>query len=86
MSNPIHIYHGSVDIIENPFWGGGKPYNDYGRGFYCTEHIELAKEWACSSGNVARRRGKAQIQGIGCSARCRRRGVRHRYYQKQLEK
>lgn len=22
-------------------------HNDYGRGFYCTENIELAKEWAC---------------------------------------
>ena len=25
----------------------GKKYNDYGQGFYCTENIELAKEWAC---------------------------------------
>lgn len=24
-------------------------HNDYGRGFYCTENIELAKEWACAS-------------------------------------
>lgn len=28
----------------------GKVYNDYGQGFYCTEHIELAKEWACNEG------------------------------------
>ena len=28
--------------------GKGKPYNDYGQGFYCTEHPELAKEWACT--------------------------------------
>jgi len=48
-SNIIHIYHGSVNMIEKPVFGEGKPYNDYGRGFYCTEHIELAKEWACSS-------------------------------------
>ena len=26
----------------------GNPNNDYGLGFYCTESIELAKEWACS--------------------------------------
>ena len=50
MANLIHIYHGSANIVEQPVFGGGKPYNDYGRGFYCTEHIELAKEWACSSG------------------------------------
>ena len=42
------IYHGSPEIIEKPQFGKGKTYNDYGRGFYCTEHIELAKEWACT--------------------------------------
>ena len=51
MANPIHIYHGSVNVVENPIFGEGKTYNDYGRGFYCTEHVELAKEWACSSGS-----------------------------------
>ena len=45
----IDIYHGSDHIIEQPVFGKGKPFNDYGRGFYCTEHIELAKEWACSA-------------------------------------
>ena len=45
--NEIIIYHGSERIIEKPEYGSGKPYNDYGRGFYCTEYIELAKEWAC---------------------------------------
>lgn len=46
--NRLFLYHGSPSIIEHPVWGKGKAYNDYGRGFYCTEHIELAKEWACS--------------------------------------
>ncbi len=27
-------------------FGAGKPNNDYGLGFYCTESEELAKEWA----------------------------------------
>ena len=31
------IYHGSDHIIEKPQYGYGKPYNDYGVGFYCTE-------------------------------------------------
>lgn len=44
------LYHGSPEIIEKPVFGKGKAYNDYGRGFYCTEHIELAKEWACTEG------------------------------------
>lgn len=41
------IYHGSKFIIENPKYGVGNKKNDYGLGFYCTENIELAKEWAC---------------------------------------
>lgn len=43
------IYHGSKEIIDNPRYHGGKKENDYGYGFYCTENIELAKEWACSN-------------------------------------
>lgn len=42
------LYHGSKDIIKQPEYGKGKPYNDYGLGFYCTENLDLAKEWACS--------------------------------------
>lgn len=42
------LYHGSPEIIQAPVFGKGKSYNDYGRGFYCTEHLELAKEWACT--------------------------------------
>lgn len=45
------IYHGSTDIIERPVFGKGKDYNDYGCGLYCTEHLELAKEWACTEGS-----------------------------------
>lgn len=46
----ITLYHGSDKKIEVPQYGKGKPYNDYGQGFYCTEHLELAKEWACTDG------------------------------------
>ncbi len=42
------LYHGSPEIIQRPVFGKGKSYNDYGKGFYCTEHLELAKEWACT--------------------------------------
>ena len=44
------LYHGSPIILQKPIFGAGKSYNDYGLGFYCTEHIELAKEWACNEG------------------------------------
>ena len=40
------LYHGSDHVIEMPQFGVGKPYNDYGLGFYCTEHRDLACEWA----------------------------------------
>lgn len=46
----IILYHGSNEKIERPIFGKGKVYNDYGQGFYCTEHIELAKEWSCNEG------------------------------------
>lgn len=42
------IYHGSESIIEKPIYGYGKTYNDYGLGFYCTDSIEMAKEWGTS--------------------------------------
>lgn len=47
----ITVYHGSQKIIEAPIFGQGKVWNDYGQGFYCTQNIELAKEWACPDEN-----------------------------------
>lgn len=49
MNKSLTIYHGSPQIIKKPELSKGKPNNDYGRGFYCTESVELAKEWACST-------------------------------------
>ena len=40
------LYHGSQNRVESPIYGYGKPYNDYGIGFYCTEDEKMAKEWA----------------------------------------
>ncbi len=39
------LYHGSEFIIDKPLFGSGKPYNDYGLGFYCTEYPDMAREW-----------------------------------------
>lgn len=47
MEKDLIIYHGSQQIVEVPKFGVGKTYNDYGQGFYCTQSVELAKEWAC---------------------------------------
>jgi hypothetical protein len=44
------VYHGSDHIIEKPEPKGSKRTNDYGYGFYTTESLDLAKEWACGDG------------------------------------
>lgn len=41
------LWHGSPIVVERPNLAKGKAHNDYGRGFYCTENPEMAKEWAC---------------------------------------
>lgn len=45
------IYHGSEKIIEKPAFHcqGTNKYNDYGLGFYCTQNLDMAKEWANKS-------------------------------------
>jgi hypothetical protein len=45
--NKLILYHGSNHIIKKPQLNIGKLDNDYGQGLYCTEDVELAKEWAC---------------------------------------
>lgn len=40
------LYHGSPSALVVPTYGKGEAKHDYGRGFYLTENIELAKEWA----------------------------------------
>ena len=42
----IILFHGSPDKIINPVFGRGEDKHDYGKGFYLTESIELASEWA----------------------------------------
>ena len=42
----ITLYHGTSEKIVTPIFGQGNDRYDYGRGFYLTEDIELAKEWA----------------------------------------
>jgi len=49
MDKLITIYHGSKQIVEVPAFGLGKKNNDFGRGFYCTQSGDLAREWAVSS-------------------------------------
>lgn len=48
MDRTLTLYHGSSLILKHPEFGNGNPFHDYGLGFYCTETLEVAKEWACS--------------------------------------
>jgi len=57
------LYHGSSNIIEKPICGYGKAYNDYGLGFYCTDSIEMAKEWGVSK----ERDGYANCYELDCT-------------------
>ena len=42
----IILYHGSPNEVVVPTFGLGNEKHDYGKGFYLTESLELAKEWA----------------------------------------
>lgn len=42
----IILYHGTHDKAVTPTFGRGDDKHDYGHGFYLTEDIQLAKEWA----------------------------------------
>lgn len=44
----MELYHGSSRVIERPTLGVGNPHNDYGLGFYCTQSLDMACEWASS--------------------------------------
>ena len=49
--NKIILYHGTSDKIISPTYGLGNAKHDDGKGFYLTESIELAKEWAVCKPN-----------------------------------
>ena len=48
LANPLVLFHGSDHVVKRPRRGLGRERNDFGRGFYCTEDVELAKEWAAT--------------------------------------
>lgn len=42
----ILLYHGTSEKVVVPTYGCGDEKHDYGKGFYLTENVHLAKEWA----------------------------------------
>ena len=44
----ITVFHGSLQKEFVPEYGRGKPYHDYGKGFYTTVDRDLANEWAAA--------------------------------------
>ena len=49
MGERLVLYHGSAEKSFVPTFGLGKDQHDYGRGFYLTESVELAREWAVAA-------------------------------------
>lgn len=49
----IKLYHGTANEFVKPAYGKGEEKHDYGQGFYLTENIDLAYEWAvCKPNNI----------------------------------
>ena len=48
------LFHGTPDRIVVPTFGKGEKKHDYGQGFYLSESIDLAKEWAVCRPNEER--------------------------------
>lgn len=42
----IILFHGTSNKVVTPTFGLGDEKHDYGKGFYLTDNLELAKEWA----------------------------------------
>ena len=49
----MKLYHGSVVKSFVPTFGLGQERHDYGRGFYLTESVDLAREWAVAANPFA---------------------------------
>lgn len=49
----IILFHGNLDRIVVPTFGKGEEKHDYGQGFYLSESIDLAKEWAVWRANAS---------------------------------
>lgn len=48
------LFHGTPNRIVVPTFGKGEEKHDYGQGFYLSESIDLAKEWAVCRPNEER--------------------------------
>ena len=69
----IVLYHGSFNKVVVPQYGLGETKHDYGKGFYLTENVELAKEWAVcrpdeTNGWVHKFELDTRFESIGLSA------------------
>ena len=60
MQNKITVYHGSTYLFDKIDVSKGKPYKDFGRGFYVTQSINHAS-------NLALRNKRIEIERFGRS-------------------
>ena len=62
MGHSTRLLDHAGTTLEKPQFGYGKVYNDYGLGFYCTDSLEMAKEW----GVAQNRNGYANRYELDC--------------------
>ena len=63
----MELWHGSSQMVREPMLELCRPWNDYGAGFYCTPHKELACEWASREAGQAAFANHYEIDEEGLS-------------------
>ena len=61
----VILYHGTPNETVTPQYGRGDEKHDYGKGFYLTEDIELAKEFVKDNIDINILEELLQLGGLG---------------------
>ncbi|MBQ9813115.1 MAG: DUF3990 domain-containing protein [Thermoguttaceae bacterium] len=63
------LFHGSANREVKPTYGLGDEKHDYGKGFYLTDNLDLAKEWAVCRPDMTNGRVRRYSSGTTFSGR-----------------
>lgn len=59
------LYHGATVRVEHPLCDFGRPDLDFGRGFYLTDLMEQAEEWAARQADSRKEPGLLNVYKFG---------------------
>jgi len=62
ISKPLIVYHGSTFLFDNIEFNKGKPYKDFGKGFYVTKNRNHAINLAMRNKLIESKRGNSDVQ------------------------